>query len=119
MCKKNIMDTVYIYPKKQKMAVLNDCIYKNLALILTRRIGDVEFFNGTVALEEGGMRINLKTTLIVYRAKTSPEELTAGSIVDIRPVWYECGITENGKPIADEFSWKEFKKFLPPGGNCI
>lgn len=94
------------------MAVLNDCTYKNLARILTRAIGDVEFFNGTVSHHGDGYAVNLRTTLIIYRCKVPGGDRT-GSIIDIRPVWCECEVLRRGRVVANEFSWSEFTRFLP------
>ncbi|MCC8036184.1 MAG: hypothetical protein LIO77_09690 [Rikenellaceae bacterium] len=98
------------------MAVLNDCIYKNLALILTERIGEDEFFNGSVRWEGDGVGVTLRTTLLVYRTEGSPDKGRPGFIKKIVPVWWECEPVENGKPAASGFSWEEFKNFLPSNG---
>ncbi len=115
MCKKISIPTGYIYPKKQKMAVLNECTYKNLARILTDRIGKDEFFNGSVFYGAGGVELTLRTTLLIYRCKHGRSQYP----VSIVPVWYECEVRENGRVISNEFSWQEFKKFLPSGGRYI
>lgn len=113
MCKKIPISRDYLWPKKQEMAILNDCTYKNLARILTRAIGDVEFFNGTVCYEADGYAVNLRTTLLVQRYKAGGGG-SPGRIKDIRPVWCECEVTRGGRVVANEFSWSEFRRFLTP-----
>ena len=105
----------YYCAKNQFTAILNSVVYNNLARVLLERIGNVDFFNGSVSVEYRGIECLLTVTLIVYRKKTLSTESPAlrdTEITDIVPVWWEFRTVPEKSAYAIDFSWNEFRDHL-------
>lgn len=105
----------YYCAKIQKMATISRTIYNNLAQILLSRIGESNYFNGSVEVEDDDRVITLKATLIIYREPSldpADKTETHTHISDIVPVWWESFSTCGAERTANEFSWREFRAYL-------
>ncbi|GHU99199.1 hypothetical protein FACS1894159_02840 [Bacteroidia bacterium] len=86
-------------------------IYRAVADRLLRAIADKEFFNGSIEYDTEEFYSSLRTTLIIYRDKSS---LHGGGepISDIVPVWWEFSLSQPQGEVDTDFSWRELKEYL-------
>lgn len=87
------------------MVTVNDNIYRGIADSLLARIGDENFFNGTVEYDTDEFYSALKCTLIICRNED-------GEILSVLPVWWEYTMNFEDGEHWNDFSWQEFDRFL-------
>lgn len=79
-------------------------LYAELAARLLDRIGEQNYFNGSVEVESQDAVYQLVTTLIIYR--------NSERIVDLVPVWWELRCMESHGEVDTDFGWDEVRKYL-------
>jgi hypothetical protein len=89
------------------MPTVESQIYNRLAARLLEAIGNGDFFNGTVELDDERFNPRLVVTLIVRRASR------CGAIESIAPVWWSYGANYLEESEENDFSWNEFRRYLP------
>lgn len=85
---------------------MEEAIYEKIAAMLLERIGAGDYFNGSVSVEAGGVEVDFRCTLIIYRDKE------AGAIGNVVPVWWEFSVREHGKEIDNNLGWAGIKSYL-------
>lgn len=69
------------------------------------RIGCENFFNGTVEYDTDEFYSSLKCTLIICRGDDN-------KIISVLPVWWEYVMNFEDGEQWNDFSWREFDRFL-------
>jgi hypothetical protein len=86
--------------------------YSKVADSLRDKIGNAEWFNGTVDLETELCAARLTLSAIVYRRNESLPEGNRRPIVDIVPVWWDFSTTTADGPATNDFSFARLKPHL-------
>lgn len=112
----------YYCAKNHFQMTMTPEIYDIMARMLLDRIGDSNFFNGSIEAEYQGRTYSLRVTLIVYRTgDCDPADAApaGGAISDIVPVWWEyrsvCG--DDSEECC--FSWNEFRDYISQYRICL
>lgn len=93
---------------------MDEHYYKNLAQILSRRIGERHYFNGSVELETESCHTLLRASLVIYRepALDPSGPANRSRISDIVPVWWDFEARGPMGIVPNDFSWREFRPYL-------
>lgn len=89
--------------------------YQQVAEKLLEAIGEAEFFNGTITVEEPPFEVSFRATLLIRRTPAlDPTDCSknATRIVDIIPVWWEHHLYDLTGGRLTDFDWHELRKFL-------
>ena len=81
-------------------------IYEAIADMLIERIGDADYFNGTVEYDTEELYSSLTCTLIVCRNPVTQR------IYSILPVWWEYNTDLCDGSQLNDFSWSELDRYI-------
>ena len=82
-------------------------VYDELAEALLVRIGDGSYYSGTVECLDGDVRVELRTTLILYRGSEDLPEGHRLTITEAVPVWWECHTVWGTEELLNDFDFRE------------
>lgn len=94
------------------MTTINEETYRNVASLLIERVGEADFFNGTVEYDTDEFYSSLHCTLIIRRNSFESELFPSVSATTICPVWWEYHLHQADGEQPNDFSWSEFTPYL-------
>lgn len=90
-----------------KMIIISENIYHEIAKALVDRIGDKDFFNGTVEYDAQEYYSALICTVIVCRDPDDSEK-----ILSLLPVWWDYRLNMASGEEATDFCWTELDRHI-------
>ena len=84
--------------------------YHRFAASVCDALTNIYYFNGSVAVADGGVECRLTATLIIYRRDVGTFSEECDSITDVVPVWWECHTTTDEGEVEDDFDFALFRE---------
>ncbi len=89
--------------------------YSTLAILLLERVGDDDFFSGSISYETGSVEYQFISTLILYRESQMEYSPWENNIVNIVPVWWEFNTSIDGEKRLNDFDFDTLREIVCQG----
>jgi hypothetical protein len=87
-------------------------IYETIARVLCAEIGEANYFNGKIEIDNEEFYATLTLTAIIYRRTETLPEGEFSRIADLVPVWWEFSTNGECGEVLNDFSFAELKPYL-------
>jgi hypothetical protein len=94
------------------MIEITSQIYEEIACNLRATIGEVNYFNGKVEINNEEFYATLTLSAIVYHRNEELPEGNVSRIANIVPVWWEFSTVQECGEVLNDFSFAELKPYV-------